>query len=116
MRCFTLLLALVLPGCSPAPEGGPTTSPASTQPATALLSDPTADTHLLGKVYTVGDISRLAPIAEVNIHRDLNADHAEKNGVARVTPKNLEQLLVAGQPVAPGDEVVDAWHYAPWCR
>lgn len=61
-------------------------------------------------------MSRLAPIAEVEIHRDLNADHAEQNGVARITRMNLEQLVLAGRPVAPGDKVVDSWHYAPWCR
>jgi hypothetical protein len=82
----------------------------------ALLSEPAADTRLLGRLYSVGDMSRLSPISEARIDRDLNADWAEKNGAARVTPKNLEQLLTAGKPVAPGDKLIDEWSYAPWCR
>jgi hypothetical protein len=116
MRCFALLLVLTLTGCSPAADNAPTTSPASTQPVLALLSEPAADTRLLGRLHTVGDMGRLAPIAEVKIDRDLNADWAEKNGAACVTPKNLEQLLTAGKPLAPGDKLIDEWSYAPWCR
>jgi hypothetical protein len=25
-------------------------------------------------------------------------------------------LLTSGRPIAPGDKVIDGWHYAPWCR
>lgn len=116
MRPFALFLVLTLTGCSPAAENTPTTSPATTKPTISLLSDPVADTRLLGRLHTVGDMSRLAPISEVKIDRDLNADWAEKNGAAPVAAKNLEQLLVAGKPVAPDDKLIDGWSYAPWCR
>jgi hypothetical protein len=116
MRCLSLLLVLTLTGCSPAARDAPTTSPASTRPALALLSEPAADTRLLGRLHTVGDLSRLAPVAEVKIRRDLGADRAEKNGAAPITPENLEQLLAAGRPIVPGDKLIDGWGYAPWCR
>jgi hypothetical protein len=61
-------------------------------------------------------MSRLVPLAEVKIDRDLNADGAEKNGAARVTPTNLEQVLTAAKPAAPDDKMIDEWSYAPWCR
>ena len=115
MRCFTLPLVLVLTGCSPAPKDGPPAPPATARPAAILLSEPAADT-MLGTLHTVGDMSRLAPIADVTVHRDLNADQAERDGAARVTPENLEQLLTAGKPVAPRDKLIDEWSYAPWYR
>lgn len=114
MRCYPLLVAFMLTGCMPAAENA-TTSLASAQPTIALLSEPAAETRLLGRVYTVGDMSCLARISEVRIDRASNADWAEKNGAGRITPKNLEQLLTAAKPIAPGDKLIDDWSYAPWC-
>jgi hypothetical protein len=115
MRSFALSL-VVLAGCSPAPENASTPPPTGTPPAVALLSEPAADSRLLGRLFTVGDMSRLTPVTEVEIARGLDADWAEKNGAARVTPDDLGRLLAAGRPVAPDDKRIDGWSYAPWCQ
>lgn len=120
MRHFSLLLMFLMAACSPAAQpaeaNAPATAPATTRPAVALLSAPVADSRLMGKLYTVGDMSRLAPIGEVKIDRDSNAGWAEKNGAARTGPETLERLLLAANPVAPDDKLLDEWSYAPWCR
>src|SRR4051794_5209960 len=115
---YTLLLVFTLIGCSPAggkaPTTRPTTTPERTQSAAGLLSEPVAESQQLGRLYTVGDLRRLAPITEVKIDLELNAGWAERNGLARITPENFERLLAAAEPVAPGDEVIDGWSYSPW--
>ena len=116
MRLVVLLFALPLIACSSAVESVPTASPASTQPAVPLLTEPAADGRIFGRAYTVGDMKRLAPITEVKLERGLNADAAEKSGAGRVTPQNLEQLLTEAKPVAPDDKLLGAWNYAPWDR
>jgi hypothetical protein len=92
------------------------TPPPAAKPATTLLTEPAVDSGLFGRVYTIDDMSRLSPIDEVKIDCGPNADWAQKNGQTGVTPANLERLLTSGRPIAPGDKVIDSWHYAPWCQ
>ncbi len=126
MRRFALLSLLLLTGCSHAAEDAPSTlpatdnvkatSPAATRPTDELLSEPSADTRIQNRLHTVGDLSRLAPISEVRIKCWLDEKWLAEKGAVLVTPKNLEQLLTTGKPIAPSNELIDAWHYSNWYR
>jgi hypothetical protein len=80
------------------------------------ITDPAAESMLLGKLYTIKGINRLTPMSKVKIESDINADWASKNGLSKLDQAAFEKLLISGQPLAPNDKLIDGWHYAPWYR
>jgi hypothetical protein len=59
-------------------------------------------------------VEGLGSIENVQLFPMGNATGAESNGSLPISKDELPDLLSHAEPVSPDDELIEAWHYAPY--